>query len=311
MGYMAPHQGVLLIGFGGPQSMAEVRPFLDSVLAGIRIPKERYEEVVHHYEILGGASPYNALTEAQRAALEKELASRGRQIPVRAGFRHARPAFPDVFREFLSKGVRKVAGIVLSPFHCYTSNEKYLEAVETGRLASGANTIEVTPTRRFGAEEGFVSAQAERIEEALSGVPPQLRTRTYPIFCAHSIPVPMSEASGYDRQFAETAAALARATGFTEYAAAYQSRSGRPTDPWLAPDVSETIELVDAQRYQNVLLVPCGFTCDNVEVLYDLDVEARQTALDEGFGYLRAQTVMDHPRFVRLLADLAQEALGG
>lgn len=307
--FIHSNTAVLLIGFGGPTSMAEVRPFLASVLQGVKVPEERVEEVYRHYEAFNGVSPYNEVTFRQQKALAAELESRGAKLPVLVGFRHAAPRFQDVFSELKKKNVRKVIGFVLSPFRTYASFEKYRENLLEARRESGGKGIEIVYTSPFHSHALFIDAQARRVERAISTIPRSEWPRSYFIFSAHSVPVPMSDKSGYSSQFFASASLVAGRFGFSAWMAAYQSRSGGPREPWLAPDVKDVIRAIDKSQFKNAVLIPVGFLCDHVEVLYDLDKEARETAELKGLRYCRASTVNDEPEFIRMMADQVLEAV--
>jgi ferrochelatase len=291
---------ILLIGFGGPEKSSEIRPFLDSVLEGVKIPPARYEAVVHHYEAVGGASPYNAITRRQKDALAAELKKRGADFPVYAGFRHSSPSFADVFRELKQKGFERVVGFVLSSLRSYPSFEKYCERVERGRKEADAEGIEIVYAGDFHQHPLFIEAQAAKIKK-IDGA--------FYLFSAHSIPVEWSEKSGYARQFERASALIAEKLGIKDWSVCYQSRSGNPRDPWLVPDVCDAIAAVDRSRFRELVVTPSGFLSDNVEVLYDIDIEAKNKAVECGFHFTRPETVMDHPSFIRLMADQVQACL--
>ncbi len=291
-------KAVLLVGFGGPASSVEVRPFLESVLEGIRIPPARFDAVLHHYELVGGVSPYNTLTMRQAAQLEAWLAAHGHAIPVRVGFRHSTPSLKDAFSGLAASGVTEVTGFVLSALRSYSSFEKYLERAEKGRLEAGAAGVHVRYTESFYNDPLFIGALADHAAEAIAALPGK---RPYVLFTAHSIPRSMSDQSGYELQFAEVSSLVAARLGGVPWGIAYQSRSGRPEDPWLSPDVCEAIKSLDATRFDVVVLVPASFLCQNVEIMVDLDIEARTAAEARGLVYARAQTVFGHPSFLELM----------
>ena len=298
---------MLLIGFGGPESEAGVRPFLDSVLEGIKISEKRYQEVLHHYEIIGWHSPYNSEVLKQKEALERHFASDGLNLPVFAGFRHVKPSFQDVFERIKANGIQKVVGFVLSPLRSYASFEKYQERVDRGKEAAGASGIEVAYTEAFYAHPLFIFAQASRIRETASKFP--TGDKTFFLFSAHSIPEEMSRRSDYAGQFREICRLAAAAAGVEHWDLAYQSRSGNPRDPWLAPDVKDRIPEIAAKGFKNLVLVPAGFLCENVEIMYDLDVEAKQCASENGLCYFRTAAVWDHPDFMRMTAELVAQKM--
>lgn len=306
---MKTNTAVLLIGFGGPTSMAEVPLFLESVLQGVKVPKERIEEVTRHYEVFHGVSPYNEITFRQQKALEAELKLHEVTLPVLAGFRHSFPNFQDIFLKLKKQRIEKVIGFVLSPLRTYASFEKYQEKLAEAQEQLGSTAIPIVYTSPFYANPLFIDAQARQVERVLDKIPEAERPKTYFIFSAHSVPVPMSDKSGYASQFLKSSSLVAERFGFSSWAAAYQSRSGSPKDPWLGPDVKEIIHAVDKNHFKNILVVPIGFLCDNVEVLYDLDKEARETAESNGFRYYRASTVTDEPKFIRMMADQVLEVM--
>jgi ferrochelatase len=306
---MISKKAALLIGFGGPRSVEETRPFLEYVLQGVRIPKERFEEVLHHYEVIGGVSPYIEYTEKQQSALKKRLQSENISIPVFTGYRNSKPFFKDVFLELKQQGIEKVIGFVLSPLRSYASFGKYVDRVEEGKKEADALDIEIVYTEPFYLNLLFVEAQADRIKDAASQISKEELQKTFFIFSAHSIPVSAASDSRYAEEFFETASLICKKLEIKNWTIAYQSRSGRPSDPWLEPSVEEAMEQIDSSAFKNVLVVPSGFLCDNVEVLFDLDIQAKEKAVSLGLNYFRAKTVMDHPKFIEMLAHLVKEKL--
>ncbi len=301
----ADQKAVLLVGFGGPRNMNEVRPFLESVLKGVPIPKERFEEVLSHYEHFDGHSPYNEITESQRHALEISLHENGHFLPVRVGLRHSSPSLAEAFQEFKLIGVREVIAIVLASFRSYASFEKYQDRVREAQVLAGAEDIFVNYTESFASNPLYFEAQADPVRNLMDArIPEDERNKTFVIFSAHSIPMAMAKASGYDEQFETASRAVAKILGLRAWKVAYQSRSGNPREPWLEPDVKAVIREIDRSAFTHVLFVPIGFLCDNVEVLFDLDVDAREAVEARGFQYLRATTVMDHPIFIRMMSQL-------
>ena len=303
---------VLLIGFGGPRNLEEVRPFLASVTGGTQIPEARIAEVFHHYELIGGKSRFNEVTELQRAALEHELRSRGQSLAVGAAYRHSTPSFQDAFEQFKRFGVEKVVGVVLASFQSFASRGKYLEKVGEGRKKAEAENIELTYAASFDSEPLYFEAQAERIREAWAGPSKEMAV----LFTAHSIPSMMCEKSAsenegpcYGWQFHQASSRIAEMLDIPRWQSCFQSRSGNPKEPWLEPDVAQVIQKLEKPSCKSVLLVPVGFLCDNVEVIYDLDFEAKRAAEGRGLLYRRAGTVSDHPKFIKLLAEKVMETL--
>lgn len=300
---------VLLIGFGGPTQPSEVRPFLESVLQGVKIPQERFDAVLAHYEILGNISPYITSSYEIKKALEEWLKSKGERLPVFVGFRHSAPSLKEVFLKLKAEKIKTIVGFVLSPFRSYASFEKYQEKLEDAVQEAGFSEVRIFYTEPFHRHTHFVEAQSERIKQKLIGWGQEKKDESFFVFTAHSIPAAMSEKSGYADQFAEAASAVARNLELKFWEIAYQSRSGDPRDPWLGPDVKEVIQKLNPSRFKNVILIPIGFLCENAEILYDLDVEAGELARSLGFHYARVATVSNHPRFIEMMGELIQRKL--
>ena len=302
-----PADAVLLLAFGGPTRPDEIRPFLDNVTRGRRIPPERLESVVHHYERIGGRSPMNELTFRQADALRRALPA----LPVYVGMRNWSPYVADTVAEMTMAGVRRAVGVILSPHANEASRERYYELVAEARATAGPRAPEVVYPPTWHTHPKFVEAIADELRRALGAVPADRRTDARVLFTAHSVPVATASTSPYEREFLETARAVAAAAGVAQWQLVYQSRSGNPRDPWLEPDVNDALRAAAAAGVREVVVAPIGFVCDHVEVLYDLDVEARATARTLGLGFRRASTVNDHPLFIRMLADVIQQARAG
>lgn len=296
--------GVLLVGFGGPEGPDEVIPFLEHVLAGVPVPRARLEEVASHYLHFGGRSPINAHTETQARALEKCLHEEGLDAPVLVGNRHHAPFPMDALRALAARGARRVAGVVLASHRSGgASYDKYVRAVESARSVLGAASPEVVYVESFHAHPGFIDAVVDRIDSASAHLDADRRRAATILFTAHSIPVPFARTSPYVAQLEESCRLVAARIGPGAWRLVYQSRSGRPEDPWLEPDVCDALREEAAGGTRDVLVVPIGFLSDHMEVLYDLDTEAAALAGELGLRFIRAGTVLDHPRFIRALAD--------
>ena len=305
-----PYGALLLIAYGGPHGLADVRPYLANVLRGRRVPQARVDEVAHHYELFGGRSPLTDLTRRQAAALEAELRRRGHGLSAHVGMRNWTPYLAEALAEMTSRGVRRAVGVIMAPQQSYSSWEQYQENVEEARRQIGPDAPEVDYIAPWFDRPGFVEAQADRLADALAEVPPARRACAALVFTAHSIPVSMAEASPYAEQVSASSRLVARRLGRQRWSVAYQSRSGDPADPWLSPDVRDVIREAAARGAEDVVTVPIGFVSDHVEVLYDLDTEARAAARDAGLKFYRAGTVLDHPAFIGMLGDQV-EALTG
>ena len=297
---------VLLIAFGGPTAPDEIRPFLEIVTRGRGVPPERLEEVARHYERMPGSrSPLGALTLAQARALERELARSGMPLPVFVGMRNWHPFLHETLADMTARGLKHALGIILSPLRTEASWERYQQDVTDARAKVGG-APEVTFARAWYDHPRFIEAVADRARASLAEIPPAVRVRSPLVFTAHSVPVAMADASPYVADLTAAARAVADRLGHQRWSLAYQSRSGSPRDPWLEPDIGDVLKRLAANGERQVVVVPIGFVCDHVELLYDLDVEAHAIASAHGLALHRAAAVNDHPEFVAMLADLVR-----
>jgi ferrochelatase len=302
---------VLLVSFGGPNGPADIRPFLQRVLRGRRVAPDRVEEVAHHYELFGGVSPITEFTQRQADGLRHRLAAAGHPLPVYVGMRNWHPLLTDTLRQMYEAGARNAIGFIAAAHHCYSSCQQYRENVADARAAlrqAAGGDVNVTYVKSWFDHPLFIEANAAHVREALWRLPLDLRMSARLVFTAHSIPAPMAEASRYEHQLAESAAAVADAVGLT-WALVYQSRSGRPSDPWLEPDVCEYLRREKAGGLEAVILCPIGFVCDHIEVLYDLDREAAEVCRDIDLPMVRAQAVNDDPLFLDMMADVVLDTI--
>ena len=305
---------MLVVAFGGPQGPDDIRPFLANVLRGRRVAPERIEEVAHHYELFGGVSPLTELTLRQAEGLRQELASRGVTLPVYVGMRNWQPYVRDTLERMSNDGVRRAIAFVAAAHRSYSGCLQYKENIAEAQVALAERRlppVQVTYVTDWHLHEGFIAANAAHVREALERLPPAARTGAEIVFTAHSIPVSMAERYPYERQVRETAAAVMRLLSRAEDPlVAFQSRSGRPEDPWLGPDVCDYLKDAKTRGVLGVVLCPIGFLCDHVEVLYDLDVEAAQVCRDIGLPMTRAAAVNDHPAFLDSMADAVMAVSG-
>jgi len=301
-----PFDAVLLIAFGGPQGRDDVRPFLANVLRGRRVAPERVEEVAHHYELFEGISPLTELTARQGVLLLEALRDRGHELPVYVGMRNWHPFLEDTLTTMGRHGVRRAIGLIAAAHRSYSSCTQYRENVEDARAAlraAGLDDVEIVYVGDWHSHPGFVDANADHVREALTRLPDAVRDRARIIFTAHSIPVSMASRFPYGRQLEETAQAVAERVGAKDWVLVYQSRSGRPEDPWLGPDVCDYLRQASADGLPAAVLSPIGFICDHIEVLYDLDTEAAGVCRDLGLPMTRASAVNDHSRFIDAMAE--------
>ncbi len=286
-----------------------MRPFLANVLRGRRVPPERVEEVAHHYELFGGVSPITELTRRQAAGIAERLRRDGPDVPVFVGMRNWHPYLADTLEEMASQGVRRAIGVITAAQRSYSSCLQYKENVAEARTElrrRGRPDVEVTYVGDWHVHDGFLAANTAQVAAALTQLPEDLRDRARLVFTAHSIPVPMADAYPYVAQLRQAAWPVAARAGFGEWALVYQSRSGRPQDPWLEPDICAYLRAERPRGLEAVVVCPIGFVCDHVEVLYDLDTEAAAVARELGIAMARAKTACDHPAFLDALAEMVR-----
>ena len=296
---------VLIVSFGGPQGPSDIRPFLANVLRGRRVTPERVEEVAHHYELFGGVSPLTELTQKQADGLRGRLAAAGYPLPVYVGMRNWHPYLADTLKQMHKDGVRHAVGFIAAAHHSYSSCQQYRENVASAQEAlrkEGAH-VGITFVDSWFDHPQFVAANAAHVRDALTRLPADVRERARIVFTAHSIPKSMAEASQYERQLSVSCAAIAGQVGLP-WALVYQSRSGRPQDPWLEPDVCDYLRREYAQGLVAAVICPVGFLCDHVEVLYDLDLEAADVCTSIGLPMVRAAAVNDDPLFLDMMTDV-------
>jgi ferrochelatase len=301
-----PFDAALVIAFGGPEGPGDIRPFLANVLRGRRVPAERVEAVAHHYELFGGVSPLTAITRRQVEGLKARLSASGLDIPVYLGMRNWHPLLPDVLRTMAQDGVRRAIGFICAAHRSYSSCTQYRQNVIDARaeiVTAGLPDVAVTYVSDWHADQRFIAANANHVRAALDSLPATLREGARIVFTAHSIPVAMAGAERYHAQLMESAQLVASRLGSTNWALVFQSRSGRPEDAWLDPDVCDYLRGERAKGLESVVLCPIGFVCDHVEVLYDLDHEAASVCREIGLTMARAEAVNDDPLFVDLMAD--------
>ena len=303
------YDAVLLIGFGGPISPEEVRPFLSRVSHGHAVAPERLEEVARHYEAVGGRSPLNEITYRQARSLEEVLRKQGFPLPIYVGMRHSRPFLRETLDLMIGDGVRRALGFILSPHQTEASWERYQKNVAEAHAELGDCAPDIDYCPGWHAHPLFIEAWVEQIQSAMSEISKENRLTIPLILTAHSVPVGMAARSPYVEQTEETARLLCARLGHKRWSVAYQSRSGCPEDPWLEPDVKEVIRGLAAGGAREVVVAPIGFVSDHVEVLYDLDIEARNVAGALGMRFIRASSLNDHPTFIRMMAEVIEASI--
>lgn len=303
------YDALLILSFGGPEAMDDVIPFLQNVAEGRNIPRERLEEVAAHYYDFGSLSPINAQNRALIAALKTHLKDTGLDLPIYFGNRNWHPFITDTIRQMGKDGVRRVLVFVTSAFSSYSGcrqdREDVIRACET--VGEGAPVFD--KLRVFYNHPGFIEPMIKKTQQALNQFPAELRQDVHMIFTAHSIPMGMARNSDYVVQLEEACRLVAECIGTTNYKLVYQSRSGPPQVPWLEPDICDYLTDIHKQQIKNVLIVPIGFISDHMEVLFDLDTEAKQLASEPGINLARAETAGTHPTFIEMIRELILEGM--
>jgi len=320
------YDAIVLAGFGGPEGQDDVIPFLRNVTRGRGIPDERLEEVAHHYRHFGGVSPINHQNRELKAALEAELASRGIDLPVIWGNRNWQPYLAEALQEAHGRGFRTLIGLATSAYSSFSSCRQYREDFAMALEQTGlGGELRIDKVRQFFDHPGFVTPFVEGVREALA----QLAARGIAdhsirvLFATHSIPTDDALRSGdrtvdygpggaYAAQHLAVGEVVMRELGSSiPWQLVYQSRSGPPTQPWLEPDVNDVIAGFADEGVAAVVIVPLGFVSDHMEVLWDLDTEAVETAERHGLVAVRTPTPGTHPAYVAGLVDLVCERVNG
>ena len=305
------YDAVLIVSFGGPENPGDVIPFLENVLRGRNVPRERLLAVAEHYNHFGGVSPINAQNRALIAALEPELRRHGLDLPIYWGNRNWHPLLPDTLRQMAQDGIKQALAFVTSAYSSYSGCRQYREDIERARAEVGEGAPHVTLLPKFYNHPGFIRPNVEHVRAALHQIPSEKRDKAHVVFTAHSIPLSMARNCAYEAQLGETCRLIAHDLAVSNYQLAYQSRSGSSHQPWLTPDIGETLQNLKTAGVEDVVIAPVGFISDHMEVLYDLDVEAKQLADAIGLNVVRAATVGTHPEFVSMIRELVQEAMLG
>ena len=296
---------LMVVSFGGPEGMEDVIPFLENVLRGRNVPRERMLQVAHHYELFGGVSPINQQNRNLIAALEKEFEQHGPRLPIYWGNRNWHPLLPDTLRRMAADGIRNALAFVTSAYSSYSSCRQYLQNISDAQTAVGPDAPRVEKLRVFYNHPLFIEANVDHIRAGLS----EFEEPAHLVFTAHSIPETMAANCDYVSQLAHTGALIAREVKIAKWHLVYQSRSGSPMQPWLGPDVCDHLRALRAEGVTNVVVAPIGFVSDHMEVVYDLDVEARRVADEIGMKMVRAATAGTHPAFVRMIRELVMERI--
>jgi len=304
------YDAILVVSFGGPESREEVIPFLETVLRGKNVPRERLLTVAEHYYHFGGKSPINEQTRDLIAALKTELEQHGPALPIYLGNRNWHPLLPDTLRRMKQDGIRRAIGFVTSAYSSYSGCRQYREDIARAQSEVGPGVPEVDKVRAFFNHPGFIEATVDRVGDAMQEIPSGARENVQIIYTAHSVPISMANTSDYVKQLEEVRRLVSTAIGHTNDVLVYQSKSGAPGQPWLEPDVLDYLRHVKAENLASaVVLAPISFLSDHMEVLYDLDIEASQLCDSLGLTMSRAKTVGVHPKFIHTIRELILERM--
>lgn len=305
-----PFDAVLIMAFGGPEGPADVRPFMENVVRGKSVRRERIEQVVKGYELFGGVSPLPAVTRRQARGLGQRLRAGGVDVPIYVGMRYWHPFVADTLAEMAQAGVGRAIGFIAAAHHSHASCSQYKETVRDARRSlreQGRPDVEITYVDSWYEHPDFIRAHADHIREALGDLPAALRDRARIVFTAHSIPQAMADACCYRQQLRASCLRVIEHLGLHNWALVYQSRSGRAQDEWLEPDVCDYLKAEHARGLQAAVLAPIGFVIDHIEVLYDLDRRALGLCQELGLPAVRASTLNDDPIFLDMMTDLVRQ----
>ena len=299
-----------MLSFGGPEQTADVIPFLENVLRGKNVPRERMLAVAEHYYHFSGKSPINQQNRELIAALRTELDQHSLKLPLYWGNRNWNPLLPDALLQMKRDGVRRALAFVTSAYSSYSGCRQYRENIAAAQAQVGPGAPEVEKLRVFYNHPGFIEPTVERVRAALNDLPHNARDRALVVYTAHSIPLSMAQNCRYVEQLEEVCRLVSEALGRSGDRLVFQSRSGPPTQPWLEPDVLDHLREIKQRGLAGcVVIAPIGFISDHMEVLYDLDTEAKYLCEELQLPMVRAGTVGAHPRFVRMIRELIEERM--
>ncbi len=303
------YDALLIVSFGGPEGMADVMPFLENVLRGRNVPAERMRAVAKHYEMFGGVSPINEQNRKLIAALQEELTENGPLLPIYWGNRNWHPLLADALAQMAADGIKNALAFVTSAYGSYSSCRQYLENIAEAQEQVGSSAPRINKLRAFYNHPLFIESNVDCLQTALSKIPEAKRASAQIAFTAHSIPQSMADNCQYESQLQETSRLVGAGANRDSWQLVYQSRSGPPTQPWLGPDILDHLKELKCSGVTDVVIAPIGFVSDHMEVIYDLDTEARQLCDEAGMNMVRASTAGTHPYFIRMIRELMLERI--
>ncbi len=306
------YDAILVLSFGGPESKQDVIPFLENVLRGKNVPRERLLAVAEHYYHFDGKSPINQQTRELIAAIKDELSQHGPKLPVYWGNRNWHPMLADTLRQMKTDGVKRALAFVTSVYSSYSGCRQYREDIIRAQAEVGADAPEVDKIRAFFNHPGFIDATEDRMRDALAQLPANAKENVQIVYVAHSIPLSMANTSDYVRQLEDVKKLVSDRLGIENDVLVYQSRSGAPGQPWLEPDILDYLREVKQKSLASAIVIaPISFISDHMEVLYDLDIEARHLCESLALPMARAKTVGVHPKFIAMIRELIFERTDG
>lgn len=305
-----PYDALLVVSFGGPEGPDDVMPFLENVLRGKNVPRERMLEVCEHYQHFGGVSPINEQCRQLIAAIQTELDEHGPHLPIYWGNRNWEPMLPETLQKMKADGVKRAIALFTSTFSSYSGCRQYRENIRDAMDAIGEGVPRIDKLRMPYNHPGLTETNADHLSQALSQIPEERRATAKILFTAHSIPMGMAENCKYERQLTEACRLTAESAGHVNWELVYQSRSGPPQQPWLEPDVCDRIESLHGEGgLRDLVVMPIGFVSDHMEVLFDLDTEAKELCEKLDVHFVRAATIGTHPRAIRMVRELIEERI--
>lgn len=308
---LPPYDSFLLVSFGGPEGPDDVMPFLENVLRGKHVPRERMLEVAEHYRQFGGVSPINQQNRELLDAIASEFKHSGIELPIYWGNRNWHPLLADTLRQMRDDGRKRALAFFTSMFSCYSGCRQYRENIAAAQEAVGPGAPIVEKVRMGFNHPGFVETMAASTTDAMKSLQAS-PNETFILFTAHSIPMSMADNCDYVKQLNESCRLVAESCGISRWQLVYQSRSGPPQQPWLEPDVCDVIKQIgESQRPKALVVVPIGFISDHMEVMFDLDEEAAAACREHQIPFARAATAGTDPSFVKMIRELVQERLSG
>lgn len=305
------YDSFLLVSFGGPEGPDDVLPFLENVLRGKPVPRERMLEVAEHYRSFGGVSPINSQNRLLLEALKQEFEQRGIELPIYWGNRNWHPMLSDTLQQMKTDGCSRTLAFFTNMFSSYSGCRQYRENLAEACRTVGEDAPQIDKLRFGFNHPKFIQTVARNLKDSLEELQADPAT-TKVLFTAHSIPMSMADHCDYERQLKEASRLVAENVGNQNWELVYQSRSGSPHQPWLEPDVCDWItEADDREKLERLVVVPLGFVSDHMEVIYDLDHEAADLCKERGIAFSRSKTVGVDPQFVSMIADLIIERQSG